>query len=269
MLQKTGRVIAGIQTEQEFALWLEVTESAEAIRSGYATLSVLSQIHMASGRDTGLSPPPIKYSACLEVRESALHGMGVCANSQIPAGVIVTRYPADCRIVGKVVIVSTTMTQAIDQKTVDDYKISLDLVAENGSKVSISSDRNDTSDRTLLGHMVNDACDSAIIAEIATIPVSALWAVDTMESLILRYVESSLLRSNCAYVKQGPVLLVKTLRQIAPDEELTISYTLPYWLSHFNDEASWHKNPLLAQHFNACRRKVCERLAQKIGTRRL
>jgi hypothetical protein len=254
LLLHLAQLDAPVQTVEDFERWQNEALYAKALQLHQAPLPKLTQIRVISGRS--MRAPRLVYSQALEVRTSVLHGRGVFTRQDIPANVVVTRYPADGIMLDSVLMCSPALLQQQPQQAqseeellqrLGDYKMEMGVRAENNSALFIIGNQHDCDAQTLLGHMLNDGCNSTLMTEMAETSAEALEQYDVVERLVLQYYENAKVSCNCEFVRQGTAIVVRTLRAVAQDEELTVSYTLPFWMARFHT-AQWCESRLLQQH---------------------
>ena len=145
-----------------------------------------------------------------EVRPSGLSGagMGVFATTQIPAGEIITLYPAH------------TWVWSEAEGTVGygprcDVRYRMSMPNTYGGIAEIAGDPAKTADPLLLGHMLNDGFKCAG-------PTAA--QVDLYYKLAER-------KCNVTFDSPGRIVYVVATRDIAQDEELFVPYGAAYWIN--------------------------------------
>lgn len=155
----------------------------------------------------------------LEVRPSAIHGNGVFATANIQAGTIITFYPVD----------GYNENNSTDFKVADDWIRVEGALMENHSctindNLKIVADPSKTTNKMLLGHMINDSIGNTF---------NGITTTDLENGIYEYYMKNN---SNCKLKineKYGLIYVVTT-QNIRKDTELTFQYSPLFWFSRHN-----------------------------------
>lgn len=158
----------------------------------------------------------------IEIRPSKLHKNGVFASADIDIGTIVTFYPVDGY---KTNLANYNLAEdwihiQKDNFNMEDYEC---VVNEN---LKIVANPNKTSNKMLLGHMINDSVGNTFKSDGMTI-------TDIQNGIYEYYMRCD---NNCKLKineKYG-IIYVITTKNIKKDDELTFSYTPLYWFTRTN-----------------------------------
>ncbi len=201
-----------------------------------------------------LDPLPFFWSHYLEVRPSDVHGLGVFAKRHLPPGVVLTGYPCHLLGVGREVeqVCSGTVDASAEnlQHLADVYSYSM----RNLRLIGLPERH---TDQRLLGHILNDAC---LVNVFHGTPLDALRDPATHSRLLKLYYRNVLKHTNCKFQQDAHGLLacVVSTREIAPGEELLLTYGLPYWHDHNYGAATDENYPFLLQNMLTLRETDAE-----------
>ena len=201
-----------------------------------------------------LQPLPLFWSQFLAVRRSEVHGLGVFATRSLPPGAVLTGYPCHLMAVGRAV-------QQVCDGEVDATPENLQHLADvysyrlGGTLLTGLPER--YAEQRLLGHMLNDGC---LVDVFHGTPLDALRDLATHARLLKQYYTNVLRHCNCKFQQDalGLAVYVISTRVIAPDEELLLSYGLPYWLDHNYGAHVDEMNPFLIQNLLTLRETDAE-----------
>jgi hypothetical protein len=160
----------------------------------------------------------------IEVRKSKIHGNGLFATRQINKGCVITFYPIHCaidlqRIIGDKI--AHYYTNDIQFNINDKYKLD---ISEN---IAIFGNPEEINNKLLLGHIINDSTSFNIS------DMDDSYSVDNIMKLknkVARYILSSTNNSMMKMNDDKSIVYVIATRDIKKDDEITMSYTPPYWL---------------------------------------
>jgi hypothetical protein len=222
-----------IEHKELMDLYIELQQNASTMNNNKHTMIfMLSKEH----------PIELKYQD-IEIRRSNIHGNGLFATNDIPANVIVTFYPAHGIKEGNtayldnsnesfkrnITLYATTHGFNISSNDVNETVVeSLNDISLMNSTLIIG-DPNNTKNRLLLGHMLNDVGGNIFqfsnIAKKIKIP-------SELKCLIRQYSAEGSKKNNCKFVvdHHKVVVSIVTTKEIKKNDELLVSYGPIYWL---------------------------------------
>lgn len=157
----------------------------------------------------------LPFENCLEVKKSNIHGNGVFANRDIPAGMVVTMYPEHGIIEnGNIYVMEPYKQYYTDHVNIDDYKISM-----NDRYFIYGIPK--LQDNYLVGHLINDSYP--YVNETKYLEKQAFG------KMLEKYFINTSARNNCVFVKQLGIVYIKTTKPIKAGQELLTYYGLGYW----------------------------------------
>jgi hypothetical protein len=159
-------------------------------------------------RDVGVSQEFLPEPRCV-VRESAVHGLGVFASTDVETGGFLTLYPADGYVTWDSREAPTGLAQGVSDQA---YELSI-RDGIYGPCLSIVGDPLKLNATQYLGHMVNDG------AKLSD-------ADPRMEEVYLRKTAAS---ENCIFNRQLGCMVAT--RDIKKGDELFMMYGPDYWLA--------------------------------------
>lgn len=200
------------------------------VNDSLATLRALLPQHRQTLTELlGLHAPlEAFWSDCLEVRQSAVHGRGVFATRRLPAGVLLTGYPCHLLVAGREILqcAASANLAGLGQPELaqicDKYGFAL------SDELRLVGLPTECDDRRLLGHMLNDGCLADVFGGT---PVERLRDKRVLLPLLMRFYGNTLAHVNCIFRcdRSRVVCCVVSRREIQADEELLVSYGMPYW----------------------------------------
>lgn len=176
-------------------------------------------LHMTFLTSSFLSSEFFKFKTLIFLQKSPIHGFGVFASEDIPAGTVVTCYPAHVAIFGsdcdgdsKCILKSRGLQQLVGDENLD-FSVIRDYGFEINQNQVISGSPLLTNDVCYLGHMINDSCR----------PNSNLS--------LQEYKQKSIQGANCEFkfLARNLHVGILTVCKVQKDEELFISYGPDYW----------------------------------------
>eukprot|EP00240_Pyramimonas_obovata_P005522 CAMPEP_0118956082 /NCGR_PEP_ID=MMETSP1169-20130426/61042_1 /TAXON_ID=36882 /ORGANISM="Pyramimonas obovata, Strain CCMP722" /LENGTH=332 /DNA_ID=CAMNT_0006904045 /DNA_START=132 /DNA_END=1127 /DNA_ORIENTATION=- len=155
-----------------------------------------------------LEPIKLKRSGDLRVAESGLHGRGVYATADIPAGALLTWYPT--RIVTRYrkgadgewgygtsannnLPGASPIEATFTEETLNAYTYEMPDMQQEGRVLSFGNLPEDTANPLLLGHMLNDGAGDVLIPHRESADMAALAPA------AMRYLEVAKEANNCAF----------------------------------------------------------------------
>lgn len=163
----------------------------------------------------------ISFNDYVYVKKSPIHGNGVFAKCNIKKNSIITLYPVDYICYKnnfgekKVHYITEKMTDSIDDKK---YMIGIN------DEIEIYGNKNNTSDNSRIGHIINDSTSFIIDNE----------NIDdiTLKNIICKYILNSnnnaLLKSN----NDKTMYYVIAIKDINEGDEILMSYTPKFWINN-------------------------------------
>lgn len=225
---------------------LELTTSEELARCHVKQEMLFQRVGLWDSSQTGRIklhsmeyPIPLKYARSIEARASPLHGIGVFATEAIPAGVLVTHYPAHAfsqRVTrdgeeGQAIMTFGTPSKKFKcrlERLCYSHAYSVD--GAQGDRYLLIGDPARHDNPLLLGHMINDGGDDPFAAKL---PYETLTGNDGawLKLSLLQYYVKAVARCNCKFVVNptADIVSVCSLRQLKPGEELLVSYGPYHW----------------------------------------
>lgn len=177
--------------------------------------------HESLVQTLGLDRPlDLYWSQHVEVRRSEyVHGRGLfaCDTVSLPANAVLTCWPVHYLVGGH-----HPTKEVVDRHLLDNYSTAL------GQHVVVG-DPERCGDKRLLGHMVNDA---ALVDVFASCSADDLRDAPRLRKLLVVFLENTIKYTNCVFLSdaRNTVRCLVTRREVAPGEELLVSYGVRYWL---------------------------------------
>lgn len=183
----------------------------------------------------------------VEVYESPVHGRGVKANTDIPAHVVITHYPAHA--IGQkkgLLLCDHALENGEFHRRLGDYMVTHTRNIHNGEETYLLIGNPETVDNTLLlGHMVND-CSGNVFADI---PYEEVIKPTILKNLVAAYYINGAKKRNCRYITnaQNSLVSIVSCREIANGEELLAFYGHYYWFYYqYNDREGGFDKSLIS-----------------------
>lgn len=184
-------------------------------------------------------PIQLKYAGSIEARRSPLHGIGVFASETIPAGALVTHYPAhafsqrEIRDGEEGQLMRTFDTPSKKFKSQLGrlcYTHGYALDGDDGEQCLLIGDPYRHTDSLLLGHMINDGGNDPFAARLPyerLIDNNGKW----LKLSLLQYFVKAVTRCNCRFVvtPTEDIVSICTLRRVEAGEELLVPYGAHHW----------------------------------------
>lgn len=197
-----------------------------------------------------LEPLDYFWSRYLAVRESKVHGQGVFATRQLPAGAVLTGYPCHLLAVDREVVQICEGTVDASAQRVQHLADAYSFSMRGGLRLIGLPER--CGDKRLLGHMLNDA---SLVNVFHGTPPDALRDPLPYGRLLKLYYKNLFAHCNCKFQQDARGLLIGIIstREIEPGEELLLNYGLTYWLDHNYGADAVQKYPFLVQNMRSLR----------------
>lgn len=139
------------------------------------------------------------------IHKSTIEGLGVFAKENISKGEIVSMYPSDTVRIYK----GNIYYEACSDRTTNTNN---EKYAYKTEQCVILGDPQFTKDMNLVGHIVNDSCQT-----------------DGLLENNIKYGLETMLKQNCVYYPYHIFVLIVASKDINKDEELLVSYGVDYW----------------------------------------
>ena len=181
------------------------------------------------------APIPLKYNH-VEIRQSSIHGKGLFATEDIPAGVIITYYPVHGVTEDSILEDGTTKgcrfyANDNDTNFIENRKeISRcygHTIASINNEYLIVGNPNNTSNKLLLAHMINGATGNVFL----NIKYDDANNILEFKNIVAKYYITGSKNRNCKIKmdKNKVVACAVTTREIKKNEEIFIFYDPMYW----------------------------------------
>jgi len=175
------------------------------------------------------APIPLKYNN-VEIRKSNIHGNGLFATDDIPAGIIITFYPSHALIIDKKIYLSNKIVnKEYFMENMESLSQTHSFYMSVNDNIQIIGNPRDTTNTLLLGHMINDGIGNVFL----NIDIDETKNFIKFKNLVVKYFLEGSKNINCKFVKDNNNILISvvTTKNIKKDEELLTLYNPMYWFN--------------------------------------
>lgn len=154
----------------------------------------------------------------IEIKKSAIHGIGLFAKTKINKDSLITFYPAHA--IGKGTDKKRFMYSSGQFPINDSYKVTI------SDNLSIYGNNKNTENTLLLGHMINDSSYFTVY------DINEDTAKNQIKNKVATYAVSSNNNSRIVHNANSIIPYVVATRDINENEEIFMSYSPFYWLGN-------------------------------------
>ena len=178
---------------------------------------------------SALSTANLKY-AKIVVRASQMHGSGIFATDEIPSNKYITLYPMHAVWKDISIWVTDQDVEFIENIEAHRRTYGFNVNKSSYGHFTFIGNPSNTTNLNFVGHMLNDSVGNIY----KHIDLKQLREDKKLFKNILARYFIKANENNCAAEihQKLPIIMIKTVRPIAKDEELTISYSPTYWFCH-------------------------------------